>query len=253
MIRFAFITTFVLLAGCDFYDDLPGRPAPNPGPVIAANTSEGFEKIWSHRCAGCHGADGTLGAGRPMRDASYLQGIGKVDMASVIRHGVDGTRMPAFGGDAVDPIPDDEVEPFVDGMFEFWGKLDGAADSSQGIPWRHESGGDAARGAAIFEANCQSCHPSSLPPDGVTGDPLIAGSVTDPFYLKLVSDQHLRSSVVFGRADLGMPGAAGPFRGPKGETVDRPLDATGVADLVAYIASFRNTWPSNDERKDGAP
>ena len=47
--------------------------------------------------------------------------------------------------------------------------------------------------------------------------------------------------------------SAGPFRGLKGEVVEQPLDAAGVADLVAYIASFRNQWPSNDERKDGAP
>lgn len=244
----------LLVGGCDIYDDLPGRPAPNPAPVAAANTPDGFERIWAARCAGCHGADGVLGAARPMKDAAYLASIPRSELVAVIRDGTPGTRMPAFGGNAVDPIPPDELEKFVDGMIAVWGPSDSGAnpDPSRGIPWRHEPGtGDAARGATLFEANCRSCHPSSLAADATLQDGA-SGSVTDPFYLRLVSDQHLRSSIVFGRADLGMPGAAGPFRGPDGKTVDRTLDADEVADLVAYMASFRKQWPSTDEREDGA-
>ncbi len=244
----------LLAGGCDVYDDLPGRPAPNPAPVAAANTPGGFERIWSVRCAGCHGADGVLGAARPMKDPAYLAAIPRAELVAVIRDGVPGTRMPAFGGNAVDPIPPDELEKFVDGMISVWGSSKSGVDPdpSRGIAWRHEPGtGDEARGATLFEANCRSCHPSSLAADAVLGDG-VSGSVTDPFYLRLVSDQHLRSSIVFGRADLGMPGAAGPFRGPDGKTVDHALDADEVADLVAYMASFREQWPSTDEREDGA-
>ena len=240
-------------AGCDIYDDLPGRPAPNPAPVAAANTLEGFQRVWSDRCAGCHGADGTLGAARPMRDAEYLTALGREEMARLIREGVPGTRMPAYGGQAVDPIPDPEIEAFVEGMYAAWAApTDEATPVSEGLPWAHSGGGDAGRGATIFTANCASCHPAQVPPGG-SADPLVAGSVTDPFYLRLVSDQHLRSSIVFGRSDLGMPGAAGPFRGPDGGTTTRPLSASDVDDLVAYLASQRDTWPSRDEREDGAP
>ena len=246
------LLSLTLLGGCDFYDDLPGRPAPNPAPVLAADTTEGFELVWSNRCAGCHGADGTLGAGRPMRDAAYLRAIGREEMVRVIREGIPGTRMPAFGGQTVDPIPADRIARFVDGMFTTWAQADGEKDPSRGIEWLHREGGDPDRGATLFDANCRSCHPGAMPADQ-TVDVNHAGSVTDPFYLRMVSDQHLRTSIVFGRADLGMPGAAGPFRGPSGETVDGDLDASGVADLVAYLASLRTQWPTKDERKDGAP
>lgn len=246
---------FFAIAGCDVYDDLPGRPAPNPAPVVPANTTAGFEIVWNARCAGCHGADGTLGAARPMNDADYLRGIGPDAMAAAIRHGVEGTRMPAFGGDAVDPIPEDTITAFVAGMYATWGSESPSTDDvSRGIPWADEPGrGDAARGETLFNARCLSCHPRQQALDTIGDDPLVAGSVTDPFYLRLVSDQHLRSSIVYGRADLGMPGAAGPFRGPDGKPVDTPLDGTDVDDLVRYLASLRDQWPTRDERKDGAP
>ena len=242
-------------AGCDIYDDLPGKPAPNPAPVIPASTTAGFEIIWNARCAGCHGADGTLGAARPMNDAEYLRGIGRAEMERAIREGVPHTRMPAFGGDAVDPIPDETITAFVEGMYVTWAGEDATdAGVSNGIAWAIEPDqGDAARGATLFDARCQACHPRQQAIDTIGKDPLVAGSVTDPFYLRLVSDQHLRSSIVYGRHDLGMPGAAGPFRGPDGQSVDAPLNATDVADLVRYLASLRDQWPTRDERKDGKP
>ena len=243
------------LAGCDIYDELPGRPPPNPAPVAAADTPDGFHRIWNDRCAGCHGADGVLGAGRPMNDPAYLAAVPKAEMIRVIKDGVPGTRMPAFGGSAVDPIPPDDLAGFVDGMMAVWGPGPGGLKNpaSAGIAWKHETkGGDVDRGATLFDANCRSCHPSSLPPEGTLTDPLVVGSVEDPFYLRLVSDQHLRSSIVFGRADLGMPGAAGPFRGPDGKAVDTALDGGEVTDLVAFLASLRGGWPTTDEREDGA-
>ena len=243
------------LAGCDIYDDLPGRPPPNPAPVAAADTPDGFRRIWDGRCAGCHGADGVLGAGRPMNDPAYLAAIPKAEMIRVIRDGVPGTRMPAFGGIAVDPIPADELDGFVDGMMAVWGPgPEGLKNpASAGLGWKHEAkGGDVDRGATLFDANCRSCHPSALPAEGAPADRLVVGSVEDPFYLRMVSDQHLRSSIVFGRADLGMPGAAGPFRGPDGKAVDKALDDDEAADLVAFLASLRGGWPTTDEREDGA-
>lgn len=248
------------LVGCN---ELPGKPPPNPAPVIPANTRAGFEAIYAERCAGCHGNDGVLGAARPMRDADYLQSVSKDILFSVTRNGVAGTRMPAMGGDTVDPIPDDVLHQFIDGMVDTWGAASpDEARPSRGIAWAHVPGtGDASRGATIFEAKCAYCHPAAMKAStavdldrpGTVKDPLVVGSVVDPFYLRLVSDQHLRSSVVFGRADLGMPGAAGPFRGPDGQEVVEPIDSDAVADLVAYLASFRDQWPTPAEKKDGAP
>jgi cytochrome c oxidase cbb3-type subunit 3/ubiquinol-cytochrome c reductase cytochrome c subunit len=56
--------------------------------------------------------------------------------------------------------------------------------------------------------------------------------VIDPAYLALVSDQALRSAVVAGRPDLGMP----DWRGGASAS---PLTAQDVADVVAWMASHR--------------
>ncbi|RPG16470.1 MAG: hypothetical protein CBB69_008565 [Phycisphaera sp. TMED9] len=239
--------------GCD---RLPGKPPPNPAPVISVATTAGFEGMWAERCSGCHGADGQMGAGFPMRNAEYLKAVPDAAMFSIIRDGVPSSRMPGFGGDAIGGVSDETIRDFIKGMHVTWAESDPSNDS-RGIAWRPTgAAGDLDRGATIFAAKCAACHPAEqVAPTqkGMAIDELVAGSVTDPFYLRLVSDQHLRSNIVFGRKDLGMPGAAGPFRGPDGGEVTTPLEAADVADLVAFLASKRNTWPSGPEVEDGAP
>jgi cytochrome c oxidase cbb3-type subunit 3 len=245
-----------LTVGVVACDDLPGKPPPNPAPVISVATTAGFEGMWAERCSGCHGADGQLGAGLPMRNAEYLNAVPDDDMFSMIRNGVPSSRMPGFGGDAIGGVSDEIIRDFITGMHVTWGESEKSNDSL-GLPWKSTgTGGDVASGATVFAAKCAACHPGEqVAPTqaGTTPDQLIAGSVTDPFYLRLISDQHLRSNIVFGRKDLGMPGAAGPFRGPDGGEVTSPLTATDVADLVAFLASKRNTWPSGPEVEDGEP
>ncbi|MDA0295785.1 MAG: c-type cytochrome [Planctomycetota bacterium] len=237
-------------------DRLPGKPPPNPAPVISVATTAGFEAMWAERCTGCHGADGQMGAGLPMRNAEYLKAVPDGEMFSIIRDGVPSSRMPGFGGNAIGGVSDEIIRDFIKGMHTTWASSEGS-NVSRGISWRpSDATGDIARGATIFAAKCAACHPAEqkVPVlEGAMPDQLIAGSVTDPSYLRLVSDQHLRSNIVFGRTDLGMPGAAGPFRGPDGGEVTGGLDAADVADLVAYLASKRNTWPSGPEVEDGAP
>ena len=251
----ALLTTLVGVApsGCD---RLPGKPPPYPPPVVSASTPAGFQATWTDRCSGCHGADGSLGAGLPMRNGEYLMAVPEDTMFSIIRDGIPSSRMPGFGGDAIGGLDDEVIRAFVQGMRSEWGDA-GVKGVSRGIPWKVDAAdGDPARGGRLFAANCASCHPSDEPADRAVDpgpDPLVAGSVTDPFYLRLVSDQHLHSNIVFGRADLGMPGAAGPFRGPNGKTVEGALDAGDVADLVAYLGAGRSSLPSGPEVKDGAP
>lgn len=243
----------IAASGCD---RLPGKPPPYPPPVVSASTPAGFEATWADRCSGCHGANGTLGAGLPMRNGEYLMAVPEETMFSIIRDGIPSSRMPGFGGDAIGGLDDEVIREFVQGMRSAWGDA-GTGGVSRGIPWKVDADdGDPDRGGRLFAAKCASCHPSDEPADRAVdpgSDPLVAGSVTDPFYLRLVSDQHLHSNIVFGRADLGMPGAAGPFRGPDGRTVEGVLDATDVADIVAYLGAGRSSLPSGPEVKDGAP
>src|SRR5439155_2855327 len=90
--------------------------------------------------------------------------------------------------------------------------------------------GDPARGGAVYAAACASCHGA----DG--GGGAKARSVVDPSYLALVSDQYLRTTVIAGRADLGMPDWRGDLPG-------RPLASAEISDVVAWLVAQRRPVP----------
>jgi cytochrome c oxidase cbb3-type subunit 3/ubiquinol-cytochrome c reductase cytochrome c subunit len=90
--------------------------------------------------------------------------------------------------------------------------------------------GDRERGKAVFATACAGCHGG----DGRGGPK--AGAVADPSYLALVSDQHLRTTVLAGRADLGMPDWRGYIQG-------RALAPGEISDVVAWLAAQRRPVP----------
>lgn len=218
----------------------------------AADSPAGFARLWSTHCAGCHGADGTLGPARPMNDPLYLASVDDATLRRIIAQGSPpGTLMPAFSPSAGGPLSDTEIDAIISGMRRAWGRTDvtpspipyaaaplfgaaaGGANRTGAVPAR----GDPERGKAVFDRSCVSCH--------------AGGEVIDPFFLQLVSDQALRSAIIFGRPDLGMPGAAGPFPDPPaGET----LSAQDVDDLLAWLAQRRaEDWPPKSIRRGGRP
>ena len=226
------------LAACD---QLPGKPALRVAPPTL-DTAAGFAGFYSENCAGCHGADGTQGPARPMRDAVYLAAVPDDAMFNMLRNGIEGTRMPGFGGNRITAVDDAALTAFVKGMRTAWGNASATAPTN--IAWAPQPGkADAEHGRELFDARCVSCHPRTQP---VGSSATVSGSVTDPFYLRLVSDQHLRTSIVFGRNDLNsapanMPSAAGPFQDGNGQRVDGALSSSDVDDLVAYLSGLRSS------------
>ena len=88
--------------------------------------------------------------------------------------------------------------------------------------------GDARRGAVTYTTYCAQCH------DGADGGGAKGGSVTDPDYLALVSDQALRTAVIAGRPDLGKPDWRTNLPG-------RPMSSQDISDVVAWLVSLRET------------
>ena len=214
------VCLLVLGAGCE---QLPGKPALRvPAPTL--DTAAGFTAFYADRCAGCHGVDGTHGPARPLRDGAYLASIPEVSLLAILRDGESGTRMPGFGGTAITGVSDDALRAFIAGLKTAW--MPKTAQPSA-VPWLQASiTGDVALGEKLFADHCASCHTNT-------------SNIQDPFYLRLVSDQHLRTSIVFGRSDLGMPGAAGPFQASDGAKVNAVLSANDVDALVAFLAKQR--------------
>ena len=60
------------------------------------------------------------------------------------------------------------------------------------------------------------------------------GSIVDPNYLALVSDQHLRTTVITGRPDLGKPDWRADVPG-------QSMTPQDIADVVTWLAAQRQS------------
>jgi len=182
-----------------------------------------------------------------LADAIYLATVSDAELERVVSGGsARGTLMPAFGRASGGSLTDDEISAVISGMRRAWGSTGAKASTiAYAAP---ATRGDPARGKATFERTCAACHAPSGP--AVAGA-IEAGSVTDPFFLQLVSDQALRSAILFGRVDFGMPGAGGPY---PGRDPSEHLTAQDVDDIVAWLAQRRtNDWPPKSIRRGGQP
>jgi len=217
------------LAACDA---VPGRPKPDarelaPSEVVA------FDALYAQNCAGCHGRDGRMGAARALNDPVYLALVPPEHLRRVIAVGVTGTAQPAFAIDAGGSLTDQQIDVLVGGIEQRWARPDAVA--GQEIPPYDAAqaaarGASAERGREVFAGACAACHG-----ENGRGGPR-GGSVTDPSYLALVSDQHVRTTVVAGRSDLGMP----DWRGAGGTG---PLTPQQVSDVVAWVIAQRRPVP----------
>jgi mono/diheme cytochrome c family protein len=193
-----------------------------------------FSTLYGQNCAGCHGAEGNLGAARPLNDPLYLALVGADRLRQIIAQGVPGTVMPGFAAGAGGALTEPQINALVSDMLKRWGRPmqapEGALppyDAAGALD--HGSGpGDPDQGSKVFAVACARCHGA----DGNGGDK--GGSVVDAAYLTLVSDQALRTAVIAGRTDLGMPDWREDIPG-------QPLTPQQISDVVAWLAARR--WP----------
>jgi mono/diheme cytochrome c family protein len=210
----------ILLSSCD---SLPGRPTQADFPMRPTNVTD-FATLYGENCAGCHGADGKSGAALGLNNPIYLGIIDDPTMRRVIANGVPGTSMPPFAQSAGGDLTDDQISLLTAGIRKSWA---GVPDAAAGAPpYSAGAAGDSDRGAQVYSANCQSCHG----PDGKGATS--AGSIVDPSYLALVSNQYLRTVVIAGRPDIGHPDW-------KHDASGQPLTSQQISDVVAWLASKR--------------
>lgn len=223
-LRIAAAAALLALAGCD---GLPGKPDPaerwqEPERVAS------FAVLYGENCSGCHGADGRLGPARPLADPLYLALVDDATLRRVIADGVPGTAMPGFSRAAGGFLTEEQTDLLVREMRARWARPDDVAGLT--LPPYAAPLGDPVRGAAAYATYCASCHGE----DGTGGT--VRGSIVDGSYLALVSDQGLRTTVIAGRTDLGMP----DFRGTEGAT---PMSNQQIGDVVAWLAARRPEFP----------
>jgi cytochrome c oxidase cbb3-type subunit III len=224
------VIILLLAAGCD---RLPGKPTPEERWKAATEVTD-FSQLYARNCSGCHGAEGRLGAARPLNDPLYLALVSAASLRAMIAQGVPGTSAPAFAQQAGGPLTDKQIDVLVEGMRSRWGKVENFKNVAlppygfQDASAKGSGPGDPQRGAVAYQTYCAHCHGK----DGKGGAK--GGSVVDTAYLALVSDQALRTAVIVGRSDLGMPDWRAYIPG-------RPMNPQEISDVVAWLASHRET------------
>ena len=213
------------LAGCDM---LPGRASARAPRDTQSAQAKAFYALYDRQCAGCHGRDGRLGAARPLNDSTYLALVPAERLRDIVTHGIPGTAQPAFALSSGGTLTDEQIDSLVQGLQASWSQPDALRADS--VPPYAAPLGDPERGSAVYAAACAGCHGA----DGRGGPK--ARSIVDPSYLALVSDQHLRTTVIAGRADLGMPDWRGQIPG-------RALSSAEISNVVAWLVTKRTPVP----------
>jgi cytochrome c oxidase cbb3-type subunit III len=216
-----------LVAGCG---RLPGKPGPDPE-VPRPDAILNPVALYGSNCAGCHGADGTHGPAMALADPLYLSIADDNTVRTVIAAGRAGTAMPAFSQKEGGTLTDEQIDSIVSGIRVRWGST-GRMSGVATPPYAASAPGSPQQGQAVYATFCASCH-------GGRGH---AGSVTDPAYLSLVSDQGLRTIVITGRPDFGAPDWRRNVPG-------RPMTDEQITDVVAWLSSQR---PSRGEEPESS-
>jgi cytochrome c oxidase cbb3-type subunit 3 len=208
----AVILAFALiLCSCD----APGRPSAEAIPIRPTEVGD-FAALFAQNCSGCHGENGrgalTVGIGTPV----YLAIADDATIRGTIKAGRPGTPMPAFAQQSGGVLTDAQIEILVHGIRKW------AMPVAGNPPAYASSGsGDASRGHDFFAATCGPCHGK---------DGRGARAIADASYLSLVTDQHLRTVIITGMPQLGMP---------DWRMHNKPLSDADVTDLVAWLSSQR--------------
>jgi mono/diheme cytochrome c family protein len=224
-----------LCVACVGCGSAPGKPAVGSDAARPDQVLD-FSALYKQNCAGCHGENGKNGAAISLANPVYLATAGFDNLQRVTADGVPGTAMPGFSKQAGGMLTDAQIAIVARGMVDSWGRAN-SLGGAPAIPYAASGKGDPAQGAAAFARFCAGCHGAGGSSQAM--GTARSGSIVDPSYLALVSDQSLRSIIIAGSTEMGMPDWRSDLTGANG----RALTAQEVTDIVAWMASHRNENP----------
>jgi cytochrome c oxidase cbb3-type subunit 3 len=219
LIALSLAAVFVL-SGCN----LPGKPTPAS---IVKRPTDILDPVvlYNQNCAGCHGSDGKLGPAPPIGDPVYLAIVDDDTLRNTISKGRPGTAMSAFAQSEGGMLTAQQVDAIVKGIRQRWSQ----PQVLQGMtvpPYAGKAAGNPQQGAAAFSTFCASCH-------GADGKGTAkVGSIVDPFYLTLITNQGLRTLTIVHRPDF-VPGDWRSY------VSGRPMSDQQISDIVAWLAAQR--------------
>jgi mono/diheme cytochrome c family protein len=206
------------LVGCR---NAPGKPHLDTATLRPEQVVD-FPTLYKQNCSACHGAQGRQGAAISLANSVYLATIGPQNLTRIISSGVPGTLMPTFAKPSGGLLTASQIDVLTHGMIENWEP----PTTIVTLPYAVHAGGDATRGKLAYATFCASCHGAQ----GMGGAHV--GSIVDPDYLNLISDQTLRSTILGGKPEQSMPDW-------RTDSSQRPMTDQEVTDTVAFIATHR--------------
>jgi len=169
--------------------------------------------LYQENCAACHGEQGQGQVGPALNSKELLSTAPDELLSGLIKTGVPGTVMPAWGQTFGGPLTDQAVSQVV-AFIRAW-----EPTAPKIVPVAVEP--DPIRGATIFAETCFICH-------GENGRGTErAPRLNDPATLKDFDDAWYRSTITHGRPAQGMP------------TWGTVLSPSQIEDVVALVAAWR--------------
>src|SRR5574341_959419 len=173
----------------------------------------GGQALFGDNCAPCHGANGEGNIGPALNSRGLLTTISDEALFNLIRTGVPGTVMPAWGQAFGGPFTDEQAAQLV-AFIRAWEPTAPEIAPSAGGP-------DPVNGAAIYASTCFVCHGGN----GQGTDR--APALNDPVRLAAFDDDWYRNTISHGRPARGMP------------TWGTVLSPEQIDDVVALLAAWR--------------
>ncbi|HVC47971.1 MAG TPA: c-type cytochrome [Terracidiphilus sp.] len=226
------------VSGCK---SMPGYPKPGPE-IPRPDAVLDFPTLYKESCSGCHGENGLNGAALALNNPAYLAVAGPDNLRKVTANGVPSTLMPPFARSAGGMLTDQQVDAIVQGMLKTWGRPADFASVAL-PPYAATAPGNPEAGQKVFLAACARCHGDdgaglhSTSPGHPANPDTGHGSIVNPSFLALVSDQGIRSFVLAGHANQHIPDWRGYLTGPGAH----PLSPQEISDVVAWVAGHRQT------------
>ncbi len=184
--------------------------------------------LYGRYCALCHGPEGKGYAADnapSLVTRSFLESASDAFIAGGIRVGRPGTAMAAYGKLRGGPLNETEIRSIV----AFIRSKGPAFEPSTSVP----ASGDVERGAALYQAQCVSCH-------GTEQARSTAVWLFNPELLRSANANYLRHAITHGRPPTPMV-AFGPTLGEQ-----------GVEDLVSFLQSKAPQNPGAPPKVDVA-
>ena len=217
------------VSGCD---QLPGKPKESDR-WQPPDAVKDFKTLFGTNCIACHGDGEIIGPAISVQNALYAAVVPRDFLKKIIAEGLPGTAMPGFAKTNGGDLTDEQIEILVGAIAS-----KGNEQKKNDLPPYSAPLGDATHGSEVYKQYCASCHGQI----GQGGKK--AGPVVEHDYLHLVSDQYLRSVIIAGRPELGMPNYQQLVKG-------QPMSAEEISEVVAWLASHRH--PSEEAATSPSP